>query len=220
MNKIIRNDADGNPIIQGSEAWAALRVGMVTGTTIASLMGAKAAYDTAVRAMTAERLTGQRKSIKATGAMQQGVAREPFARMWYEGQTGRIVEEVAFIQHAWMKVGFSPDGIVESERRTVEFKCPQPDAHMEYLEYSTYPVKGQYYGQMQAGLWLSGFGVCDFVTFNDDFNHEGLQGHIVEVKRDEAYILLLEERVAAFLSEVNVQVKKYESIGNTRKENS
>lgn len=216
MSKIIRTDVEGNPILQGSDAWKALRVGMVTGTTIASLMGTKGAYDTAVRVMTAERLTGQRKAVKATGAMRQGVEREPFARMWYESQTGRIVEEVAFIKHDWMNVGISPDGILESERRTVEFKCPEADSHMEYLQYKDYPVKGEYYGQIQAGLWLTGFEVCDFCTFNDDFTHEGLQGHIVSVPRNDEYISRLEEKVTLFLSEVNVKVQDFKNLGASR----
>lgn len=217
MSKIIRTDAEGNEIVQGSDAWKALRVGMVTGTVISSLTGTPAAYKKAVQAMVAERLTGKRTSIKATGSMKQGVEREPFARMWYEERTGRIVEEVAFVQHDWMKVGVSPDGMILGEKRLVEFKAPEPEAHSEYLLYESYPKTGQYYGQIQSQLWITEYEVCDFCSFNPDFLHEGLQGHIVTVGRDEEYIAKLELTVAKFLAEVSVTVKSYEAIGNNRK---
>lgn len=216
MSKIIRTDAEGNEIVQGSDQWKALRVGMVTGTVIASLMGTPAAYKKAVQAMVAERLTGKRASVKATGSMKQGVEREPFARMWYEERTGRIVEEVAFVQHDWMKVGVSPDGMILGEQRLVEFKSPEQDAHSEYLLYEDYPKTGPYYGQMQAQLWITGYELCDFCSFNPDFTHEGLQGHIVEVARDEVYIAQLEDKVATFLFEVSVKVKEFTALGDAR----
>ena len=221
--KIIRTDNDGFPIVQGTDAWKALRIGLLTGTGIASILpGKKGGYlasrDTELRSIVVERLTGKADGGGFGGKyIKDGVEREPFARMAMEERIGYVIEEVAFVQHDWMKVGISPDGLVIGQKRNVEIKCPKDTTHLEYLQLSTTPEI--YVPQVQSQLWMTGNEVTDFASYHPEFPPE-LQLHIIEVERDEHMIKMISEEVAKFLLEVNVLEKEMrERAMNTRKLN-
>jgi hypothetical protein len=211
--KIIRTDDSGQVILQGSDAWKLLRIGMVTASMIIDIVSKQkkdptkymAGRANAIRSMVVERLTGKDDFGFTSKYMKDGIEREPYARVAYEERTGHIVEEVAFVQHDWMKVGVSPDGMIVGSKRLVEFKCPKDTTHYDYLYLPGAPE--EYMPQMQAQLWITECDVCDFVSWHPDFPKE-LQLHIVEVKRDDAYIEMLEREVFKFLAEVNVEYKK------------
>lgn len=207
-------------VIQGTDEWLALRLGHATGSNLdACLAQGKGSAEAATRAQYRVRLAVERMTGKVmehgfkSAAMQHGTDQEPFARMAYEERTGNIVEEMAFIKHDYLMAGVSPDGLVGAVGM-VEFKCPSPAVHWEYLQLTDRPpstYKAQVYGQ----LWISKREWCDFVSYNPDFP-ESLQLHIVRVYRDEAYINELAAGVTKFLYDVEKTVKEMKALAEQR----
>jgi hypothetical protein len=219
--KVIRTDAEGFVIEQGSEAWKQLRVGMLTGTGICNILpGKKGGYlkarDDELDEIVTEIITGKPSGgFAATKYMRDGVEREPFPRMYIEERLGLIVEEVAFVQHDWMKVGISPDGIAIGEPTNVEIKCPKDRTHLRYWMSDTCPE--EYVPQVQSQMWLTAAERCLFASYHPDFP-EDMQFRVIEVKRDEKYIAMVEEEVSKFLAEVNVKVNHIKALRASRKE--
>lgn len=208
-------------IIQGSEAWFALRLGRATGSNFdAVLSKGKAGAEAVGRRNYRIRLALERKTGKVlehgfkSQAMQDGNEREPFARMGYEARTGNFVKEVSFVPHKFLQAGVSPDGMVNDDG-LVEIKCPTQAVHWEYLQLNDCP--SEYKAQVQGQLWVTGRQWCDFVSYNPDFPEE-LQLHVVRVLRDEPYIKNLEAEVSRFLAEVTVTIKEIEALAAERKE--
>jgi hypothetical protein len=199
-------DKIAQPIVQGSAEWLAARVGHVTASRFKDVMdftskgksGAKReAYKIEVLV---ERLTGSATEHYVNAAMQHGTETEPLARMAYEGTTGYMVEQVAFIRHPTIKwVGGSPDGLVGDDGGC-EFKCPQAPEHIRIL------MSGDiddYLPQVQGLMWITGRKWWDFMSFCPMLPDE-LVIYIVRVNRDEEYIAELESAVRQFLDEITV----------------
>jgi len=214
--KIITKDAAGEPIIQGTDAWKQLRVGMLTASVMSDILPGKrggylASRKTALMNTVWERLNGTPKSAKpglaGNSYIRDGVEREPFARLALQGCFGYVVEETAFIQHDWMQVGVSLDGWVPSLKRTIEIKCPADTTHMDYFMLDEAPE--EYYTQIQTQLWIAECDSCDFVSYHPGAEPSGMDLHVIRVPRDDAYIAMLEKEANTFLAEVNYLVNKY-----------
>lgn len=212
--KIITHNSSGEVIVQGTDAWKQLRVGMLTGSAIKDIIkGQRGGYlearEKALHSTVWERLTQTPETGFFGGKyIKDGIEREPFARMSYEARFGGVVEETAFVQHDWMQVGVSLDGWIPSRKRTIEIKCPKDTTHLAYLLKNQEPE--EYKAQIQAGLWITGFEVCDFISYHPagDKLGQGLSLHVLEIPRDEAYISMLEKEAFAFLAEVNLKVRE------------
>ena len=209
-----------NEIIQGSEAWFRLRIGRATGSNFdACLAKGKGSAEAATRRqyrvrLAIERITGKvMESGFKSAAMNQGTEREPFARMGYEAQTGHIVKEVSFVPHEFLMAGVSPDGLIDDDGM-VEFKCPTPAVHWDYLQLSG-KAPSEYQAQVMGQLWVTGRKWVDFVSYNPEFP-ESLQLHIVRVERDEAYIQAMDAEISRFLAEVNLTVKEIKELAEAR----
>lgn len=84
------------------------------------------------RELVVERVYGKSYNHFVTRAMQDGVEREPFARMLYEADTSQVVELVGFALHpVWDWFGVSADGLC-GEDGGVELKCPTEQVHDGY----------------------------------------------------------------------------------------
>jgi hypothetical protein len=219
--KVITHDEQGFEIEQGSDAWKQLRVGLLTGTGICDVLpGKRGGYldkrQDQLDEIVTELFTGKPSGgFRTTKYMKEGIEREPIAKMLYTERTGRIINEVAFIRHDWMRVGMSPDGLVRgSRRRNVEVKCPKDRTHLRYLQMTKCPE--EYVPQVQSQLWLGDFEECDFISYHPDFP-EDMQLHVITVQRDEAYIQTVEAEVSKFLAEVNVKVKDIKQLVSSRK---
>lgn len=207
-------------VIQGTPEWFQQRLGRATGSNFdACLAQGKGNAEASTRAqyrvrLAVERLTGKvMESGFKSAAMDQGTEREPFARMAYEIATGQIVKEVSFVQHKKLMAGVSPDGEVGDDGM-VEFKCPSPAVHWDYLHLVNTPpaaYKAQVYGQM----WVTGRKWVDFCTFNPDFP-EPLQLHIVRVHRDEEIIRNMEAGITKFLVDVDTTYREMKMLAEAR----
>ncbi len=201
-----------------------MRAGKLTASKVALALtktksGWCASRENVMVEMAVERLTGNAQESYTTTAMQWGKDTEPLARSAYCYETGRWVEEVAFIDHPRLDMaGASPDGIIYDTQHDVgktilglvEIKCPNTATHIKFLTGGDIPKK--YVWQMQWQMACIGAPWCDYVSF-DPRMPEGLQIKIKRVEKDEALIAKLESDAAEFLAEVDRMVKKLESMG-------
>lgn len=201
-------------IIQGSDAWKALRLGKVTASRVADVVAkTKSGYSTSranyAAQLIAERLTGTVAEAFTNAAMQHGTETEPEARAAYEFYQGVTVEEVAFVPHPKIdQAGCSPDGLVGGDG-LVEIKCPNTATHLETLLGQAVP--GKYETQMQFQMACTGRAYCDFVSY-DPRMPENMRLFIKRVPRDDARIKELESEIASFLLELAVKLSQLNSL--------
>jgi hypothetical protein len=198
-------------VIQGTDEWKQLRVGLVTGTGFQKILTAgKGTAESLVRSgyrqeLVTQRITGKpSEGFFASEDMRHGIEREPAARRMFERRMRKYVSEVPFVKHAWMKVGISPDGLIEDDEG-LEIKCPKQDTHARYLQLVDRPP-AEYEGQVYGSLWATGRKRWYFASYHPSFPPE-LQLHVVCVERDEVYIAKLAAAVGTFLAEVSVGEK-------------
>lgn len=198
---------------QGSPEWFAARCGVASASRFAAVMATIKSGEAADRRnyrtdLVVERLTGKPLEGFTTKAMQQGIEREPFARLAYEARTGNLVEEVGFCRHDTLEAGASPDGLID-ENGGLEIKCPERSAHLRYLQQDMEPP--EYTWQIQGGLWITGREWWDFVSFNPDFP-EHLQLIVRRIYRDEATIKTLAHEVERFMEQVIAETEKVRNL--------
>jgi predicted phage-related endonuclease len=190
---------------QGTDEWKAARAGKATGSRAGDILAkiksgeAAARRDYRVQLVT-ERLTG----IPADDGfiskeMIWGTEQEPYMRMAYEAQTGRLVEEAGFCYLPTIQAGCSVDGF-PGEEGLLEGKCPKTATHIKYLQEKRLPP--EYVPQVTHNLWITGRAWADFVSF-DPRLPENLRLLIVRVPRDEVAIRAHELEVLTFLAEVD-----------------
>lgn len=188
---------------QRTEEWLQARVGHITGSRMADVISKIKTGESQTRLnyktqLVTERLTNQPVQTYFNNIMQQGIDREPDARMLYELEK-QEVEEVGFIKHPTIAMsGVSVDGLVGKDG-IIEIKCPLETTHTNTLLKKQAPKK--YYPQMQWGLCVTQRSFCDFVSYNPAFP-EDLMLYIVRVERDDDYIKMLEEEVVKFNEEI------------------
>jgi len=201
-------------IEQRTEEWFAARLGKVTASRVADLVGkTKTGYsatrDNYMAQLVVERLTQTKAESYTNAAMQWGTDQEPFARAAYEAAQNVMVEEVGFVSHPTIEwAGASPDGLV-GEDGLVEIKCPNTATMIETL--LSQKVPGKYFIQMQFQLACTGRKWCDYVAFDPRMPAKA-QMFVRRVDRDDEYIAHLEEEIAKFLVEVESQVQKLNAI--------
>lgn len=201
-------------ILQGSDAWKALRLGKVTASRVADVVAKTKSGYSAGRAnyaaqLIAERLTGTVAEAYTNAAMQHGTETEPEARAAYEFYQGVTVKEVAFVEHPKIdQAGCSPDGLVDADG-LVEIKCPNTATHLETLLGQAVP--GKYGDQMQFQMACTGRSYCDFVSY-DPRMPENMRLFIKRVPRDDRRIAELESEIASFLLELAVKLSQLNSL--------
>lgn len=196
-------------IVQGSDAWKALRLGRVTASRVADATdllksgkpGAK--RETYMGELIAERLTGLVVEKYQNDLMRHGSAMEPDARALYEFMRGIDVEQVAFVEHPTISMsGCSPDGLVGSDG-LIEIKAPSTSTHVDTLLSQAIPE--EYLKQIDWQMACTGRAWCDFVSYDPRLPpHMAL--FIKRRERDEVAVAALEAGVREFLAEIDAKV--------------
>lgn len=205
-------------IIQGTEAWFALRLGKITASRVADVVAKTKTGYSASRAnylaeLLCERLTGTSAPGFTNDAMRWGTDQEPYARAAYEAHRGVSVYEVGFVEHPEIAMtGASPDGLVADDG-LVEIKCPNTATHLDTLLGGE--IAGKYVTQMQWQMACTGRAWCDFASF-DPRLPDAMRLHVTRVHRDVGLIVDLEHEVAGFLSELDVKVARLLAAYGTR----
>lgn len=197
---------------QGTPEWHELRRGKVTASRVADILaktktGASASRQNYLIELALQRTTKTIEPSYTNSAMEWGTATEPQARVAYEVATHNFVDQVPFVDHPTIEgFGCSPDGIVGDG--LIEIKCPNSATHWEYFKAKEPPKK--YFIQMQAQMACTGAKWCDFVSF-DPRMPERSQLLIVNVPRDNEFILYMEAEIKQFLKEVQTEVTLMEN---------
>jgi putative phage-type endonuclease len=157
-------------IEQGTDAWHALRRGVVTASAISKLLTATfkpAANDTSralLYQLLAERITGESDSGFYNDDMCRGHLLEPFARDLYAEHFDPVAEcGFVTLTTSAGTLGYSPDGLVGDDG-LIEIKCPRPKTHLKSL--LTGEVPAEYYPQLQTGLAVTGRRYCDYISYS------------------------------------------------------
>jgi len=201
-------------IIQGSDAWLAIRLGKVTASRVADVVAKTKSGWGASRAnymaqLIAERLTGTPAESFTNAAMAWGNEKEPDARRAYEWQTDCSVVEIGFVPHPSIAMsGASPDGLIGDDG-LVEIKCPNTATHIDTLLGQRVPEK--YVTQMQWQMACTGRKWCDFVSFDPRLPEE-MSLFVRRVERDDTRIAELEAMVSEFLAELDAKVAELRSL--------
>jgi len=203
-------------IVQRSPEWFAARCGSLGASQLADALAKTKSGWGASRAnlrakLVVERLTGQQEDGFASSAMIWGQEKEEDARTAYSFVTGNDVTEVGLYKHPTI-IGShaSPDGLV-GDNGCLEIKCPNSATHIEVLK--TKQIAHKYILQMQWQMACADRQWCDFVSF-DPRMPDHLSLYIQRVQRDNDMLAILESEVAAFLVEVDEDVKALSKLGD------
>lgn len=186
-------------VVQGTIEWHGLRKGKITGSTCNSLLvgsslsvGAK----TLIYKKAAELVTGYEEDFRGNKDTERGHDLESLAIQEYEDTTFNSVERIGFVEMDDY-VGYSPDGLVGKDG-LVEVKCPNDPNYLRYLDDKK--IKGEYYSQMQFGLFVTGRQWCDFIVFNPSYGDRPID--ITRVNRDEKMIDLFRSKIELYKTEL------------------
>lgn len=199
-------------MLQGSDEWHLSRIGKLTASRCHDAVArTKSGYSTSryklMDELVNERLTGQRRVVPQSAAMQWGVETEPLARQAYEQILGVDVYETGSIPHPLIEESSaSPDGLVGDDG-LVEIKCPNTATMVSTV------IKGEipenYKTQMMWQLACTRRDWCDFVMYDPRLPEKrNIWIKTFEPTREQ--IELLELEVIEFLQETRARVRSYE----------
>lgn len=191
-------------VAQRSDDWIQLRLGRLTGSCADAMLspGRTKGSESAARrnlrvALALERITGepQEESFYSKD-IKRGEELEPFARRAYEAATGVLLQTVGFISCDDLMVGCSPDALAVG---VIDFKCPRPANHFEYLRSDRMPI--EYQRQLTHNLWITGAPWAEMVSYCPQFP-ENLRLCVRRIARDDVAIAAYEKAARVFLDEV------------------
>jgi len=176
---------------QGSQEWLDFRKTRIGASDATIIMG-DSPWSTAYQLW--EQKTGLREPTPANPWMQRGIDLEPIARECYIRESGNVVTPLVMghHKHRWMIA--SLDGITEDLQHIVEIKCSGEKDHA-LAKSGIVPPK--YYAQLQHQLEVSRCDVVDYFSYRSDDDFV-----IIQVQRDEEYILTMLEAEKAFWDKV------------------
>lgn len=181
---------------QGSEAWLAARLGIITASEVGSLLvngkgerGFGADAISYMDQLIGERITGV--SADAFGGnrhTERGHLMEPVARKLYADTEECQVDQVGIILNHG--IGYSPDGLVGSDG-LVEIKTKLPKIQVGVILAGEIPK--EHIAQCQAGLWVSEREWIDFISY-----WPGMPLFVKRAYRDDELIAKIQARVLSF----------------------
>ena len=191
---------------QGSIEWLVERLGHVTASRFADVLGsvvARARYYTDLQAELAA-INGdyKREYVKKNSftapALRTGIRHEPMARIAYELLEDLDVPEVGFHEASWNgHVGASVDGLVGTDG-VLEIKCPHTEREHLWTIANGMPPK--HLPQVHGGVAVYDREWCDFVSFYPDCVERPMV--IQRIHYDKAYIRKLITEVSEFANHV------------------
>ena len=191
---------------QGSDAWLALRAGVITASEIDNVLTPKTLKPASGKAyfkrVIAERVWGRPvMSEEESKAMGRGKALEPEAREWYDEQHGFVngpVVVAGFVTTDDGRVGCSPDALCGDDGG-LEIKCPMLDTHVGYM-IDPDELRADYRGQVQTSLFVTGRKWWDLCSYNPAPEFPPV---VVRCLPDEAYHAALSVALTEFIRRVD-----------------
>lgn len=156
-----------------------------------------------------ERLTGKYAEHWTSPEMQWGIDNEPLARSSFEAKTGLWITEDGGKEHPTIKgFGCSPDGLIGDDGG-LEIKCPNTATHLASLLDGK--INRDYLLQMAGGCLVYERAYWYFCSF-DPRLPEPLNLYIRKFTREELPTKEVEEKVVAFLAELDELEKRVRAI--------
>ncbi|WP_250512667.1 lambda exonuclease family protein [Caballeronia sp. INDeC2] len=187
---------------QGSEAWHAARVGVITASKFRDACdktqkGAMTAKATLYAAQVAiERISKQPcDETFVSWQMKRGTEMEPSARMEYEALTSNFASESGIVLTDDRLFGYSTDGFIGDDG-LIEIKSLASAEKIVSMWRDG--DLSEYVHQIQGGLWITGRKWADFVMYCPQLESIGKQIYHVRVERDETFIEKLETDLIDF----------------------
>lgn len=202
---------------QGSDAWLAARVGVITGSRFKDARDYKALTKADEKAgktrgepsskllgyafdLARERVGGTVPKVFVNDAMRKGTEEEPKARFEYEARTGHMVNEAGFITTDDGQFGVSVDGLVGDDG-IIEIKTMVSSSTL-----FTAVVErdiSEYIDQCNGAMWLLGRKWVDLILWAPDLADIGRDLTVIRIDRDDDAINELEADLIAFWKRVN-----------------
>lgn len=211
---------------QRSAEWFDDRLGKLTSTGAAAIMGTAAARRRYLVEKAVEIATGDHKEIRSK-YLEFGKHHENAAIAAYEFETGLAVRLTGLVQHPYIPViADSPDGLV-TETWTQEvvdrgdgevFNIPQSrpgvvEAKSRYDQAKHVAtifddaIPKEYVPQCHWHIWCNNAEFCDYVSYCPAMPPAS-QLHIIRLWRDEKYLAKLEQKTGEFVLELDDLVEK------------
>ncbi len=209
-------------VAQRSDEWYALRLGMVTASTVGALLtptGKVADNDTSRKlalTLAAERITGYAEPSRISADMWRGIDEEPLAREAYSEHRSPVTECGFMVRDDWgFRIGCSPDGLV-GDVGQIEIKSRLHHIHMStILAGESAPVAA--WTQLQCALLVSGRSWIDYISYSAGmalwvqrvYPEHGWQAAIVTAVR------ACEERIAQIIRDYTELTRGLPVMGRT-----
>lgn len=191
---------------QGSLGWHQLKLGVLSSSNAYKIV-AKQDSDTRwtyLYELVAQIASGVIEEINSK-YLEFGKAHEDAARANYEFLTDEQITPVAFIfKDESFRTGCSPDGII-SEKKGLELKVP-----FNVVQYVKFlceeKIKSEYVHQCQFSMWVTGADEWDYCNFAPLMKVHPMK--IVTLKRDHEKMMLYDDLVPKFISDLDDELKK------------
>jgi hypothetical protein len=197
---------------QGSQEWLKLRLGVITASRAHDILPSKKgggfnkSRQTYMNELVAEVCTGRGDEINAK-ALSWGKENEVAARAAYQFEASERIEDGGFVYGLDRRVGCSPDGIVTGKNKGLELKCPfSSETHIAFLTEDK--IKDEYITQCQWSMWVAGFDVWAFASFDPRMKKHMIKIQVIE--RDPKMMALFDEIVPGFIEDMNKLLERLE----------
>lgn len=193
-----------NDIVQGTDEWRAVRMGLPTASVFATVMakgkdgGASKTRRDLMYALAGEIMTGQPAESYESAEMIRGREMEPDARAYYVYLSDEPVSQVGFIRNG--QKGCSPDSLV-GEQGILEIKTKKPAVLIEALLRDD--IQPEHKAQVQGSMWVAEREWVDFLAY-----WPRMPKCLRRVKRDDQYIKELAAAVDVFNDELQSLVHR------------
>ena len=200
---------------QGTPEWLRTKLGKVSGTRAAPLLsdpkrgrgGLSVGCWTLIYKLCREIMDPPDVGTGYTGPdMERGNRLEPFAAIEYSRHEIVPLIEVGFIEVAGRLAGFSADRIID-ERKGIEIKCLQMEAHLAWLDDRTVPK--DHLAQIQWAMYCAGYEEWDLVHFHPWFARDNGRLDILTIKKDPEVFARFDEAFPLIEANVARIVNKY-----------
>lgn len=195
---------------QNTDEWLALRLGIVTASTVHSLITAKTVQVASniesrslLRTLVAERVNGWGDDNFQSYDMMMGHVNEPIACDLYAEHFGVEVNQCGFMVREFrdFAMGFSPDRLV-SDDGLLEVKSRKPKEHLATILSGEVPPENL--AQLHGGLLVSGRSWVDYVSICP-----GMPLYVIRVLPDKKWREAIINALEAFEKEAGAMEAKY-----------
>ena len=199
-------------LVQGSDEWIAARCGLITASTISTLVTPtlKIASNDKERAqfyeILAQRITGYVEPAYISDDMLRGLDDEILARELYSKKYAEVTQ-TGFVTNDefGFTIGFSPDGLVDDDG-LIEVKSRRQKFQIQTI--LDWEVPSEYVMQIQTGLLVTRRKWCDYLSYSGGLPMACIR-MFPDPKIQEAIVLAatrFEAKIAEKMAQYNVKL--------------